>query len=121
MRILRRIYAPPGYLLFVRQGVLLAQAFDAAKRQQTGDPVRLADSVNFDLNGATAFSTSDNGVLSYRTGIDASDFCSSPGLTAAESCSKRSEYQALIAASICLLMRSGSPFIGTTAMAATSG
>jgi WD40 repeat protein len=61
------IYAPPGYLLFVRQGALLAQPFDAMTQQLGGDPVRLADSVAFDRN-APGFSVSEHGTLTYRTG-----------------------------------------------------
>lgn len=56
------IYAPPGYLLFVRQGTLFAQPFDATRLQLKGQPVRLAESVPFEVN-ATAFSVSGNGVL----------------------------------------------------------
>ena len=61
------IYAPPGYLLFVRQGTLFAQSFNAARLQLEGQPVRLAESVPFEVNAA-AFSASDTGVLTYRTG-----------------------------------------------------
>jgi hypothetical protein len=34
------MYAPPGYLLRVSQGVLVAQRFDAARATVTGDPFR---------------------------------------------------------------------------------
>ena len=61
------IYALPGYLLFVRQGTLLAQPFDSVKLKTTGDPVRIADSVPSDLY-SSPFSVSETGVLAYRTG-----------------------------------------------------
>ena len=63
------IYAPPGYLLFVRQGTLLAQAFDARKLELAGEPFPIAERVASDpANGVAAFSVSDNGVLTYRQG-----------------------------------------------------
>ena len=63
------VYAPPGYLLFVRQGTLLAQSFDASKLQLAGEPFPIAERVVDDTgNGLGAFSVSDNGVLTYRTG-----------------------------------------------------
>src|SRR6185295_9987278 len=37
------VYADPGWLLYARQGVLVAVAFDAATRKTTGDPVSLGD------------------------------------------------------------------------------
>jgi DNA-binding winged helix-turn-helix (wHTH) protein/Tol biopolymer transport system component len=38
------IYAPPGYVLFVRDGVLMAQRFDTSRLRLTGAPVSLAQS-----------------------------------------------------------------------------
>ena len=61
------VYASPGYLLFVRQGTLFAQPFDTTAQQLKGEPVRLAESVPFEIN-APSFSVSDNGILTYRTG-----------------------------------------------------
>jgi Tol biopolymer transport system component len=52
-------YAPPGYLLFMRQGSLFAQRFNPERRELTGDPVRVADSVG-------GFSVSETGMLAYR-------------------------------------------------------
>jgi serine/threonine protein kinase len=66
------VYAPPGYLLFVRDRILLAQPFDAAKLETTGDAVPLADEVTYDpLNLVGRFSASQSGVLVYATGIEA--------------------------------------------------
>jgi Tol biopolymer transport system component len=58
--------ANPGYLLFVRDGVLLAQPFDARRLELTGEPVPLAQQVGSFLDFAT-FSASTNGVVVYRT------------------------------------------------------
>jgi serine/threonine protein kinase len=55
------VYAPPGYLLFVRGGNLMAQAFDANRGVLAGTPpVQIASGA-----GPTAFA-SDNGRLLYR-------------------------------------------------------
>jgi eukaryotic-like serine/threonine-protein kinase len=61
-------YAPPGYLLFVRDRTLVAQPFDAASRRITGEPVPLAEKIGTDNVGLARFSVSNNGVLAYRTG-----------------------------------------------------
>ena len=62
-------YVAPGWLLFVRQGTLLAQPFDLARRTVGGEPITVADSVAFEpITGAGAFSTSDVGVMAYRAG-----------------------------------------------------
>ncbi len=62
-------YAPPGYLLFAREGALVAQPFDATRQELTGDAVTLADQVQaFTLVAAAAFSVSENGLLAYQTG-----------------------------------------------------
>jgi Tol biopolymer transport system component len=62
-------YVAPGWLLFVRQGTLLAQHFDLDRRILSGEPVIVADSVAFEpITGAGAFSTSDVGVMAYRAG-----------------------------------------------------
>ena len=39
------VYAESGHVIFVRQGALFAQAFDATRLSLSGDPVRLADRV----------------------------------------------------------------------------
>jgi Tol biopolymer transport system component len=63
------MYSPPGHLLFVRQGTLLAQRFDADRLQLSGDPVQIAEGVAVDVaTGLAAFSVSQNGVLTYRSG-----------------------------------------------------
>ncbi|MBI4473928.1 MAG: PD40 domain-containing protein, partial [Acidobacteria bacterium] len=63
------LYSPPGYLLFVRQGNLMAQPFDAARLTLTGDAFPVAENVRTGGgNARAAFSVSENGVLTYRTG-----------------------------------------------------
>ncbi len=64
----KAIYAD-GHLLFVRQGTLLAQPFDAGRLETTGEQFLVAENVAHNLaNGFAAFSASSNGVLTYRTG-----------------------------------------------------
>lgn len=61
------LYAAPGYLLFARAGTLLAQPFDADRLELKGDPVPIAQGVQFSaLNGKAGVTVSDNGVLAYR-------------------------------------------------------
>jgi len=70
------VYAAPGYLLFVRQGTLLAQAFDAKTLAVGGDPFPIAERVeSAAVAGFVSFSVSNNGVLSYGMGSAAA-----PGL-----------------------------------------
>jgi serine/threonine protein kinase/dipeptidyl aminopeptidase/acylaminoacyl peptidase len=65
-------YALPGYLLYVRDGTLTAQAFDANRLELSGEPSPVADQVESLQTGASAFSTSENGVLVYQSGIQSS-------------------------------------------------
>ena len=61
-----------GYLLFLSERTLMAQAFDTAKLQVTSDAFPVAEQVGFNpANGRAFFSVSDNGVLVYRTGAGA--------------------------------------------------
>ena len=66
-------YAPSsdptiGYVLFEREGTLMAQTFDNKKLELTGQAVPVAEQVG--NNGAVSafFWASDNGVLAFRTG-----------------------------------------------------
>jgi serine/threonine protein kinase/Tol biopolymer transport system component len=62
-------YAAPGYLLFVRQQTLMAQAFDPSRRELTREASPVAESLRVDTgDGRAAFSVSDSGVLTYRSG-----------------------------------------------------
>jgi eukaryotic-like serine/threonine-protein kinase len=63
------LYAPPTYLLFVREGALTAQAFNIRTLQLTGEPIPIAERVGR-MGGAGTprygpFSASRNGVLAY--------------------------------------------------------
>jgi serine/threonine protein kinase len=61
-------YAPPGYLLFVRDSNLMARAFDAQRLQLHGEPFVLADYVaEGRVRHAGDFSISNNDVLAWRT------------------------------------------------------
>ena len=63
------VYAPPGYLLFVRETTLMAQAFDADRLELKGDAFPVAEqAVRNPIIGRAMFSVSDNGVLAMRTG-----------------------------------------------------
>jgi Tol biopolymer transport system component/predicted Ser/Thr protein kinase len=58
-----------GYLLYMRERVLLAQPFEAGSRRFTGDPVALAEGVHYDtafFRGV--FSVSEKGLLVYGAG-----------------------------------------------------
>jgi serine/threonine protein kinase/Tol biopolymer transport system component len=59
-----------GHLLFDREGVLMAQPFDAARLQWRGDPFPVVQQVNQVLGryGWRAFSVSSDGTLVYRAG-----------------------------------------------------
>jgi Tol biopolymer transport system component len=64
------VYAAPGYLLFVRDGALLAQPFDAERLQASGEPLRVRD-VQIAVNQRYEppfFSGSRNGVLVFHAG-----------------------------------------------------
>jgi Tol biopolymer transport system component len=61
-------YAPPGYLLFVRDRTLVAQPFDAKAGKTKGEPIPLAEQIGTDSVGLARFSVSREGTLAYRTG-----------------------------------------------------
>jgi Tol biopolymer transport system component len=61
-------YVEPGYLVFVRDGTLLAQRFDADSGKVSGAPIAIADPVaSFESPGWAAFAVSRNGVLAYAS------------------------------------------------------
>src|SRR5207244_9566043 len=57
-------YAPPGHLVFVRNGVVMAQPFDARSGRLTGSPTPAAGRM---VNNA-AISASSNGLLAFGGG-----------------------------------------------------
>ncbi len=64
----RVLYAPPGYLLYVREQTLVAQPFDAAKRETVGEPVPIGEGLGVNNVGGASFSLSASGVLAFRSG-----------------------------------------------------
>jgi len=63
-------YAHPGYLLWPRQGVLVAAPFDAERGALSGDPIPIAPAVGLSVaTSRSAFSVSTTGLLAYRTGV----------------------------------------------------
>jgi serine/threonine protein kinase len=66
------IYAAPGYLLFIQNGVLMRRPFDLSKLEVTGDAAPVADGVALDF-GIIAASVSDNGILVYRSGVGSNE------------------------------------------------
>jgi len=61
-------YVEPGYLVYVLNGMLVAQAFDADAGTVAGDPLPLADSIGVSDIGLADFSASHDGTLAYRGG-----------------------------------------------------
>ena len=65
-------YAAPGYLLFLKDGALMAQPFDVEKLELSGEPSLITEEVGFNpQNGRSFFCASNNGILVYRTGAAA--------------------------------------------------
>jgi Tol biopolymer transport system component/tRNA A-37 threonylcarbamoyl transferase component Bud32 len=63
------VYAPPGYLLFLRDQSLMAQPFDASARKLTGEAFPIAEQVANPQNYRRGcFTASDDGTLAYQTG-----------------------------------------------------
>src|SRR6185295_4901944 len=61
------VYAQPGYLLFVQDGALLAQRFDAAALRLGGEPAKIADGLAyFRTLGNGGFTVSPSGTLAYH-------------------------------------------------------
>jgi eukaryotic-like serine/threonine-protein kinase len=61
-------YAPPDRILYVKEGTLVAQPFDARSLKTTGEPVPVAEQIGTSANGLSDFSVSSNGALVYRGG-----------------------------------------------------
>jgi serine/threonine protein kinase/Tol biopolymer transport system component len=61
-----------GHLLFVRESTLMAQPFDDARLEPTGEAVPIAEHVTrggyFAFGQGSAFSTSDEGTLAFQAG-----------------------------------------------------
>jgi len=62
-----RVEYASSHLLFARDGVLMAQSFDARALRFTGEAIPIADRVGFfGATGSADFSVSNNGVLAFR-------------------------------------------------------
>jgi len=62
------VYAPPGYLLFVRDRTLVAQRFDTSALELRGDPIPLGEGLGIGDLGLVSISASSTGALAYRPG-----------------------------------------------------
>ena len=62
-----RVTFARGYLLFVRDAVLMAQSFDTAALKTTGPPLPLVTHVKYHRGGDAAFDVSAAGALVYST------------------------------------------------------
>jgi Tol biopolymer transport system component/predicted Ser/Thr protein kinase len=68
MNLTRAMWSPPGYLLFVREGTLLAQRMDPKTFQLEGEALAVAQDVMAnENNGRSSFAVSLNGVLASRS------------------------------------------------------
>jgi Tol biopolymer transport system component len=68
----RFLYADPGYLLFVREGILVAQPFDAKLQVTNGEALPIASAVEeWNLApGSGLFSVSETGLLTWSSAKD---------------------------------------------------
>jgi dipeptidyl aminopeptidase/acylaminoacyl peptidase len=63
------VYTPPGFLLFLRGGTLMAQPFDVSKGELRDEPAAIADELGGDIGYSLGFfSASENGVLVMGAG-----------------------------------------------------
>ena len=61
-------YAAPGFVLFRRERHLVAQPFDAQRLRITGDPLLVAENIQyFPQTSGALFSVSENGLLVYQS------------------------------------------------------
>jgi eukaryotic-like serine/threonine-protein kinase len=64
-------YVAPGYLVYAREGILVAQPFDVDRAVTTGDPIPIAERVEQSAeSGLAVFAASETGVLVYRGSTD---------------------------------------------------
>jgi serine/threonine protein kinase len=62
------VYVKPGYILFRRETMLMAQKFNADRLELAGDPFQVAEQIGFEgLTFQTLVSASDQGVLAYQS------------------------------------------------------
>ncbi|HEY6146863.1 MAG TPA: hypothetical protein VIZ69_04165, partial [Thermoanaerobaculia bacterium] len=61
-------YVDPGYLVFAKDGALLAQRFDPESGRVTGEPLSVAERVRYFLTtGSASFAASPTGTLAYQS------------------------------------------------------
>ena len=68
------LYADPGNLVFVREGALVAQPFDAIRLELRGEPVPIAEAQHVGINPGTPrgmFAISQTGIVAFRTATTA--------------------------------------------------
>ena len=64
-------YVSAGYLIYARDGALVAHPFDVSRARVVGDPIATRERVDQYLEtGNATFSVSVNGVLAYRNSIE---------------------------------------------------
>jgi dipeptidyl aminopeptidase/acylaminoacyl peptidase len=64
-------YVEPGYLVFVREGILVGQRFDVDRAELFGAPFSIASSVRyFYSTSAARFATAPGGALVHHTYVD---------------------------------------------------
>jgi Tol biopolymer transport system component len=62
------VYASPGWLLFPRGNILMAQPFDPDHYRVSGEPLTIADQVTWNGNVSySAYSVSSNSLLAYTS------------------------------------------------------
>jgi Tol biopolymer transport system component len=67
----RMVYTRSGRVLYVHEAALLAQTFDLKNLRLAGEPIRLAEGLDYNRStGASMFSVSDAGTLVYKVAID---------------------------------------------------
>ena len=63
------VYSASGYLLFVRQGILMAQRFDARQLRLDGDAVPVVEHVGVNaITSRAIFAVSETGIMVYEAG-----------------------------------------------------
>jgi Tol biopolymer transport system component len=66
------IFVPPGYLIFMRQGILLQQQFDLSTFRPSGEPIAIAENISSDLAILVGAFSYGGGILGYRAGTASS-------------------------------------------------
>ena len=62
------VFAPPGYLIFVRERTLVAQRFDPRSQELRGEAIPIGEGLGLDNVGLASISASTTGVLAFRPG-----------------------------------------------------